>query len=721
MLRDDSTMSDEPSPTTTGLRPGMLVLIAASLAAVVFIPALSGGWIYDDHALIGDNPFVHSFDHWTRWFTHDFWDVNQEIVRFAKRMIYWRPLVTVTYGLDWQLGGGSPLIFHISHTLWQALMGGLAFVVLRRWIGSSYPALAAAVLFSVHPTKAESVAWISGRTDVLCMIALLVASTGIARRLAGKRDGIALEVVATAVAYLCKEQAIVLPAFAAIEAWVAAGRPAIDSWMIVKRIIKVALPQAIVAIVYFVVRAKLMPIAAATGAAPLPIWEHTQSVLDSLGRFFTLTAMPHNLSIQHGLVHVANGELLHSLPYMLVGGIGLSILLAGAVLARRRFPAATMGIAFFLVTLAPTSNIIYTQMKTLVSERFLYVPIFGLALIVGAALARLGGLSRRTRALAYGPVIAICLALSGLAMARAADNADEAQFWNRELALHPESKEAHQYLVGRAIRDKEFFSALAVLLDMKQNYDRFDPLPQYSLEIAVQVAELSARVIPDHDTKSLRAIDDFAKELLTPGGPAATLELSFIRFGMSTASSIYASELRRQRFRLLALRSGLATRMGDDAQAIDLAAAAASECAECIAVVTQQALVLAVAGRYDDAMSVLDRVKGRVHAGALATIREHVTKARDAHANVVRSSGPAQLQARASELAALELWGPAYDVLAPYKEQIRQAPGVARGFAELAFRAGESAVAREVLSGIMPTSDIDEAFAEWTERMGWKR
>src|SRR6185436_6581678 len=120
---------------------------------------------------------------------------------------------------------GTPAWFHIMNLVWHGVVGGLAFLVLRRWLGAHWPALVGALLFVVHPTKAESVAWISGRTDVICMIAVLLASQGIARRLRGERGGLLLEFAGTLLAYTTKEQAIVLPAFAAIEAWVASGRP----------------------------------------------------------------------------------------------------------------------------------------------------------------------------------------------------------------------------------------------------------------------------------------------------------------------------------------------------------------------------------------------------------------------------------------------------------------------------------------------------------------
>src|SRR4051794_29046089 len=171
-------------------RPSVLAAAVATIGAAVFAPAMGGTWIYDDHRLIANNLYVHSFRWSERWFTRDFWDVDEELKQFGTRMFYWRPSVSASYALDWQLSDGATAFFHLTNTAWHAVVCLLTFVTLRRWIGSAVPAFLAALLFAVHPTKAESVAWIAGRTDVLCMAFLLLASWGVARRIRGEKYGL---------------------------------------------------------------------------------------------------------------------------------------------------------------------------------------------------------------------------------------------------------------------------------------------------------------------------------------------------------------------------------------------------------------------------------------------------------------------------------------------------------------------------------------------------
>jgi hypothetical protein len=690
-----------------------LVIAIAVLGSIVFVPSITGSWVFDDRPLIAENPFVHSFAWAGRWFVTDFWNVGEEVRRFGSAITYWRPGITVTYAVDWAIGGGSPVVFHVMNLLYQACVCVLAFFVLRRWIGKAIPAAAAALVFAIHPTKAESVAWIAGRTDVICMLAVLVASQGMAWRLAGRRLGYVLEIAGTVVAYLCKEQAIVLPAFAAVEAWLALGRPAIDVTTIRKLIPRV-IPQTVLAVGYLVIRAAVLPIQSSVGASKLAPLDHLVAVLETFGRFASLTFAPHELSLQHGLVHLSGGEPIRSIAYAIVGASVLVAFLAGAFLARKRWPWLTLGIAFFLVTIAPTSNIVYAGMETLVSERFLYLPVFGLAWQAGELLARVP--SRYVRP-AYALTAAVAIAFAMLSLSRSADFVDERAFWARELELHPDSKQAMQYAVTTANREARYRDGLALLLHMHERMDRYDRDPGRDIFFAHQVADVTSRLLPDNRKAELRAIDRFVEQLLA--GNPASLHVLEVRLDIGALKDEYRREVTRFAPLFLALRAELAGRLGDDAHAIVLAEQARGLCGRCSTTVHIIAIAYARAGRYTDSLAVLDETSGLVPEKVIEVARSHVEKAMAAHAEAARTEGPAQLRARAQELAALELWGRAYDVLAPYKDQLKQAPGAAKGFAELAFRAGEPAIAREVLAASLSAAEIEELLTEWATKMGW--
>jgi hypothetical protein len=676
-----------------------------------FAFAAGGSWIYDDHLLIPNNQYVHSLSWWPRWFLTDFWDIGDEFAKLGGRIAYWRPAITTTYALDWKLSGGQPLLFHLTNLAWQGAVGALSFVVLRRWLGKAvWPAGVAALLFVVHPTKAESVAWIAGRTDVICMAAILVATQGVAWRLAGRRGGVLLEAAGTLLAYASKEQAIVLPAFVMVEAWVAADRPALDL-RVVKRMLVAAAPQIAIVIAYMVLRKLLLPIQPINiESAGLPRGDHVLVVIETMGRFADLTFTPHALSIQHGLVRVAGGKQLHDPFYIALGVIVVVALLGAAWAARRRLPAVSVGIVLFFVTVAPTSNIVNTQMKTLVSERFLYLPLFGLALAAGAIVARW------PRRFVYAlSALAIAL-LSIQSVRRSIDYGDEDRFWERELALHPDSAEARRRKVSRLIAAKRYDAALRETLELL----RSSALPE-DLPAAADIAQLTSDLAPDHDRASLQAIDAFCADMIARKAPAAELHLPRLTFTIPTQTRRYAMYLEAYALKLLALRMSIRSRLGDDAGALALAKDGLERCPTCPSTVTGAALALARAGQYDDATRVIESGRGHVTDAALDSLAEMIGKSRTEwdRAAADPPGTPAQLQAHATALSALELWGRAYDVLAPFEDQIKSAPKFALGFAELAVRAGEAAVARDVLAPTHTPVEIERLIHDWSRTMGW--
>ena len=694
------------------IRPAILLLVAAVLSAVVFLPSLSGTWIYDDHNLIASNPSVHSFAAWTRWFTTDFWNVNEELARAGRQFVYWRPAIEATYAIDWTVGGGTPVLFHLTNLLWQAVVGALAFHVLRRWIGAPGPALAAAVLFAIHPTKAESVAWIAGRTDVLCMMGVLLATEGMARRRRGGRGGIALEIAGTLAAYLCKEQAIVLPIFAMVEAWVGRDRAPLDRPTL-RAMAVAAIPQVLVAIVYLGLRTALLPIGFAA-SSPSPA-THALAVLESYGRFTALVVAPHDLSIQHGVIREVAGLQISAL-HAVLGAASLVALVAVALGCRKRAPAVSVGLAFYALTLLPTANVVYTHMATLVSERFLYLPSLGLALVVGWALARATPAWRRR---GYALAGAVGLAFATTAMSRAADFRDETQFWAREIALHPDNAVLRDAAIGVAVAHREYREALAMLAAARAALDDLDRDASAELARAVLTARVAASLTPDREIPRLRAIDAFCATLLAPARSSATLALPGGELVVDTTTKGHAAAIHATELSLVALRTELATRLGDDARAVALAERTVALCPTCVTAVPVASVALAAAGRYDRAEALIATLRGHVDDEAVQRLLDRIRTARAAHA-AATGVDPDALRARATELSTLELWGRAYEVLAPYLDELAHAPRLAVGVAELAFRAGEPAAARRLLIAAAPLTDVDAAFAQWTASMGWQ-
>jgi len=130
------------------LAPVLLVLPVL----IAYLPAVFGGFVWDDIAHIEQNPMLTSPDALRRiWCTLEF----QQYL----------PLQLTSYWAELKLFGPNPVPLHIVNILLHALNGVLIWRVLKR-LGFCAPWLAAAV-FLLHPVNVETAAWITERRNLL--------------------------------------------------------------------------------------------------------------------------------------------------------------------------------------------------------------------------------------------------------------------------------------------------------------------------------------------------------------------------------------------------------------------------------------------------------------------------------------------------------------------------------------------------------------------------
>jgi len=182
----------------------------------VFARALANGFVWDDAALIVDNIGYRGFDaRRLRWMFTTF------------HMANYAPLAWISMGVDYAVWGLDPVGFHLTNVIFHAANAALFFILARELIllgvGAGIDAgavdagaVAAALLFSVHPMRVESVAWASERRDVLAGFFFLSTLLFYVRDHSGpggaspRRRAIAL--LAYAAAVLSKATVIPLPA-----------------------------------------------------------------------------------------------------------------------------------------------------------------------------------------------------------------------------------------------------------------------------------------------------------------------------------------------------------------------------------------------------------------------------------------------------------------------------------------------------------------------------
>ena len=130
----------------------------------------------------------------------------------TKRAQFYRPMQTISFMLDAQLGGKEARIYHISNLIWHILVVIALFFFLNMIGIKKEISFLLALFFSINPLLANAVAWIPARGDILlCFFSLLSFITIFKYFSTGKIVYILLHAVVFLMAVFSKETVVFLP------------------------------------------------------------------------------------------------------------------------------------------------------------------------------------------------------------------------------------------------------------------------------------------------------------------------------------------------------------------------------------------------------------------------------------------------------------------------------------------------------------------------------
>ena len=349
-----------------------LYAVVASCAFLIYLGALWNGFALDDRAIILQNPHVAAASGLWRVFVESYWrpEVGGHL---------YRPLAIVTYALD-ALVDGAPW-FHFVNLLWHAGASVAVAALARRLLGVA-AGLAGGLVFAAHPVHVEAVANVVGRAELMVgLFSVLAVHAALGRQ------SVAWSTAALAFGLLSKENAATIPAIISCGWLVGIGRPPR------RKLAAFVAAWAVIGAGYAAVRWAVLhghtgfhevaPVF--SGAGPVPVRLTAIAALADVGRLliFPLTLRVDYSPAERTLVtSPLDGRFLIGLACLAIWGA----LLGHAWRRGRRIEA--LGLAWIAIAYLPVANLLFPS-GVLVAERTLYAPSIGLAVALGAWLARL--------------------------------------------------------------------------------------------------------------------------------------------------------------------------------------------------------------------------------------------------------------------------------------------------------------------------------------------
>jgi hypothetical protein len=431
------------SPIGSPLRDVRAAAVTVALVgAVVYANSLWNDFAFDDVHIIPRNTAIHSLSTLPGALTQPYWPDA-----YGRELGLWRPVTTGSFGIFYALGGGSPVVYHAANVLGHAAVSALV-VLLAVALIPLPAALAAGLVFAVHPVHVEAVSNIVGYAEIVSAAAILLACLVHLRgpTPSGWRQALTIGGL-YAIAFGAKESGVTLPGLIFLVDAVRRRATVRDVGDYARERWRVYGVMAVVAGALLVGRWLVL------GSVANPFPPLGADLLTQIPRIWTLGEVwTHYVRLWLLPTELYADYSPNVIPISLgwhagnLAGVAVAVgVLLVALAAWRRDSARSFafGVVWFVIAVSPTSNAFFLS-GVILAERTLYLPSVGLALATGWLVARLA--SDRPHATAV--VLSVALALASVkTWTRTPVWRDNQTFFNALLAEAPHSGRA-QWILG---------------------------------------------------------------------------------------------------------------------------------------------------------------------------------------------------------------------------------------------------------------------------------
>ncbi|MGH8047118.1 MAG: tetratricopeptide repeat protein [Chthoniobacterales bacterium] len=287
---------------------------------------------------------------------------------------HWHPLTWISHMLDCRIYGVDPAGHHFTSVLLHTASTLLLFLALQQLTGASWRSAFVAAVFAIHPLRAESVAWIAERKDVLGTFFFMLTLLAYARYVRSPSPlRYALVAVSLALGLMSKNMLVTLPCVLLL----------LDYWPLGRMTpvnLRTALPRLLLEKIPLFALSALSVIATTMVPEKVTANDHFDfptriaNALDSYVVYLRQTFWPMDLVANYPVWPLPLWQSMLSLGLLFA-------ITAFAVAWWRKRPYFFVGWFWFAGMLAPVIGIVQISFYAH-ADRYTYLPQIGLCLVV---------------------------------------------------------------------------------------------------------------------------------------------------------------------------------------------------------------------------------------------------------------------------------------------------------------------------------------------------
>ena len=412
-----------------------VLLFLSIVAAIVYGNSVKNEFVFDDRHLVEKNLFIRDSENLPMLFKtglHHFENV------FQGEGTFYRPMIGVTYMIDYFLYALDPFGYHLSNILWHVFAAFLVYILIRLIFREFIIGAVTSVFFLIHPVQTEAVTYISGRADLVVTVFILLYLVFFALDLqkARRSDFLTLEFIisnlALLFAFLSKEISMIALPLALLVFYMYRNRegkskqpnflyPYIASFIVLL-------------LIYFKFRSN------ALGdwtyeRLPLPLAERIMSTILVIPEYFRILLFPFGLHMERTVTLPSSFldlRLLSSFLFLLA-------ICAIAIIYSKKSQGIFFGTTWVLVSIFPFLNII--PLNAAMAEHWLYIPLIGFSFLA-AYIMRTVYRKINGKFLKAASILFFCTIMSVYGVLTVRQNTywrDGVTFYERTLAFSPGS------------------------------------------------------------------------------------------------------------------------------------------------------------------------------------------------------------------------------------------------------------------------------------------